>query len=104
MVSAAAGAATFEATGIGAAVGATVATNALNCEPLTNDIGWAITVGALAPLASGETAVVAAGEGAVGRTAANIFSGATGAAGIVGAVIDPNSTHRIEDNGCACLK
>lgn len=73
-------------------------------NPIGQDIGWAVTVGALAPLASGEVGIVAAGESVVGETAANIFSGITGLWGIVGAAIDPNSSNGIITNSASCAK
>ena len=93
IASAAASVTAFQGAGIFAAMGATTATNVVNGDPWNNDMGWAVAVGLMAPIASGEIGVVAAGEGAVGRMAANIYSAATGAAGIFGAAIDPNSSH-----------
>ena len=104
VASAAAAVATFEVTGVGAAAGATAITNAIQGNPIGQDIGWAVTVGALAPLASGEVGIVAAGESVVGETAANIFSGITGLWGIVGAAIDPNSSNGIITNNASCAK
>ena len=99
----AASGAVFEAQGVGAAMAATAATNAANRNSISDDMGWAATIGALAPLISGEAAIVAAGEGAIGTMTGNIISGATGVAGIVGAAIDPNSTNGISNNnGSAC--
>ncbi|HEV2682573.1 MAG TPA: hypothetical protein VGV14_18875, partial [Rhodanobacter sp.] len=59
-------------------------------------------IGAMAPFASGEAFFVGAGGEAVfGGAAANVFSGLTGTAAIVGTGLDPNAEHGfLPHHGC----
>ena len=93
MAGAAASATVFQAQGVIAAVVATVATNAVNGDSLNNGMGWAVAAGLMAPLASGEMFVIAAGRGAVGTIAANSYSTVTGVASVVATAMDPGAQH-----------
>jgi RHS repeat-associated protein len=97
--------------GLGGASGAaaTIGGNYLTDQPWTNDLGWGIGIGVMAPIASGEAFVVgaagaagAAVETTVGATAGNIFSGYTGILGIAGAAVDPNSEHGFSPKAQSC--
>lgn len=81
---------------LGAAGGAlsTVAGNELADKDPTDGLVFGTTLGALAPLASGEAFIVAAGgDAAVGSTMANTFSSLTSILSILGAAMDPNADH-----------
>ncbi len=78
---------------ISGAVG-TVAANAATCQRLTKGIAFGATVGALAPLISGEAFVVGA-AGVEGLTP-YWLSGATGAAGVFGGALDPEAEHGLK--------
>ncbi|QBG98350.1 hypothetical protein [Xanthomonas oryzae] len=58
-----------------------------------DDIIYGTTLGAMAPLMSGEAFIAGAGEEAVGATTSNVFSGLTGATNIVGTAADPEAVH-----------
>lgn len=86
----------FAAAGSTAALGAagTVAGNALAGKCLADGLAYGTTLGALAPLMSGEAAVVGAGgEAAVGAGIANGFSALTGIFGAIGAAMAPGAEH-----------
>jgi RHS repeat-associated protein len=82
--------------GSGAASGAlgTVAANAASGQPLSNGIGFGATVGALAPLISGEAFIV--GAAGVEGTAPYWLSGASGAIGAFGGALDPEAENGIK--------
>jgi hypothetical protein len=86
-----AGAAAVVANGaISGAVG-TVAANAVTCQRLTKGVAFGATVGALAPLISGEAFIV----GAAGLEGATPYwlSAASGAIGAFGGALDPEAQH-----------
>ncbi|WP_426700906.1 RHS repeat-associated core domain-containing protein [Rhodanobacter sp. Col0626] len=108
-------AATGTTVGLGAATGgiATVGGNMLNnaanplCKKEWNDgLGFGMTLGAMAPLMSGEAFAAGAGEVAVGRTASNVFSGITGGITAIGEAFDPGAAHGIQSpevgGKCGC--
>jgi hypothetical protein len=68
-------------------------------DNLTEGAIFGAAVGALAPLVSGEAFVTGAGgEIAVGIGGANVFSAATGVAGVFGAAMDPGAQHGFNSN------
>lgn len=78
-----------------------------NCKRrnLTNGIGFAMVLGGMAPLMSGEAFIVGAGEGVVGAQVTNIFGGLTGTLGALGAAMDPeaaNGFRRSTGEECVC--
>lgn len=79
----------------GAAGGAaTVLGNILTCHDATARIGFGIEIGAFAPLASGEAAMIGAGGAAAfDGTIANGFGAFTGAIGAIAAAMYPNSRY-----------
>ena len=82
--------------GSGAASGAigTIAANAATGQPLSKGIAFGATVGALAPLISGEAFVV--GATGVEGTAPYWLSGASGAVGAFGGALDPEAENGIK--------
>jgi hypothetical protein len=92
---------TFVSTNVAGNVTATLAANSITPDAkLSDDLRWAAAIGLFAPLVSGEAFFVGAGgESAFGAEMTNAFASATGAAGVAGAVLDPNSKHTLNRGG-----
>lgn len=78
---------------------ATIASNWVTGQPLDQDLGYGVAIGALGPLASGEAFFIGAGGEAVfGSTAANGFGAVTQSFNIFGAALVSSKSSEHNNN------